>query len=216
MQDLEPDGRIGCMARERWTPERRRELTRRALVESAAEQFAKRGFHAASLDEIAESAGFTRGAIYSNFDSKEELFFAVLDDHVNSQLEGFSRFFEKAGGPWEVDAPTVAKAWMEMAGDEQWAALTLEFRLYALRNPEVRKRLAAQERKMRDIMVRFVVQINEDAGISFRFPPDDLVSLIEGAAWGLMEQALVDPTQRHALELFIKMIEEAAIVRPGD
>src|SRR5436309_8046773 len=62
---------------ERWTPERRRELTRTALVDAAAEVFARRGFHDASLDEIAETAGFTRGAIYKNFGIKEELFYAV-------------------------------------------------------------------------------------------------------------------------------------------
>ena len=48
---------------ERWTPERRRELTRTALIEAAAQVFARRGFYGASLDEIAETAGFTRGAI---------------------------------------------------------------------------------------------------------------------------------------------------------
>src|SRR5437764_7496680 len=160
-------GRIEPVA-EKWTPERRRELTRNALVSSAAELFAERGFHAASLDEIAERAGFTRGAIYSNFENKEELFFAVLERHVNAQLEAFSSFFEQSGGPWAVEASAVAKAWQEMMGDEQWAALNLEFRLYALRNPEVRERLAAQERRMRDAMTRFVIDINVSSGVSFK------------------------------------------------
>jgi AcrR family transcriptional regulator len=204
------------MAAEKWTPERRRELTRSALVQSAAELFAKRGFHAASLDEIAEAAGFTRGAIYSNFESKEELFFAVLERHVNAQLDAFSQFFEQSGGPWAVDASAVAKAWQEMMGDEQWAALTLEFRLYALRNPEVRERLAAQERKMRGVMTRFILDINREAGVSFKLPPEDLVAVIDGASWGLMEQALLDPSQGRVFELFIRLIEEAAIIRPGE
>ena len=66
------------MAAEKWTVERRRELTREALLASAREVFAHRGFHAASLEEIAEAAGFTRGAVYSNFENKEELFFAAF------------------------------------------------------------------------------------------------------------------------------------------
>src|SRR5437667_6166963 len=74
---------------ERLTPERRRALTRTALVEAAAEVFARRGFHAASLDEIAETAGFTRGAIYSNFSGKEDLLLAVLDQYTDRQLEAF-------------------------------------------------------------------------------------------------------------------------------
>ena len=87
------------MAAEKWTPERRRQLTREALVASARDVFAKRGFHAASLEEIAEAAGFTRGAVYSNFENKEELFFAVLDRHVELQAAAFDALFEDAGGP---------------------------------------------------------------------------------------------------------------------
>ena len=64
---------------EKLTPARRRELTRAALLDAAASVFAQRGFEGASLDEIAEAAGFTRGAIYKNFDGKEDLFFAVFD-----------------------------------------------------------------------------------------------------------------------------------------
>ena len=68
------------------TPERRRELTRTTLIDAAADVFAKRGFHSASLEEIAETAGFTRGAIYKNFDNKEELFFDVIERRIDTQL----------------------------------------------------------------------------------------------------------------------------------
>src|SRR5438270_13213848 len=71
------------------TPERRRELTRTTLIDAAADVFAKRGFHSASLEEIAETAGFTRGAIYKNFENKEELFFAVIERRVDAQLSRF-------------------------------------------------------------------------------------------------------------------------------
>src|SRR6266403_1869396 len=78
---------------EKLTPERRRELTRSTLIDAAADVFAKRGFHAASLEEIAEAAGFTRGAIYKNFENKEELFFAVIERRVDAQLSRFSDAF---------------------------------------------------------------------------------------------------------------------------
>src|SRR5947209_16684 len=74
---------------EKLTPERRRELTRSTLIDAAADVFARRGFHAASLEEIAETAGFTRGAIYKNFENKEELFFAVIERRVDAQLARF-------------------------------------------------------------------------------------------------------------------------------
>ncbi|MFP5380534.1 MAG: TetR family transcriptional regulator, partial [Vicinamibacteria bacterium] len=64
---------------EKLTPERRRQQTRDVLIEAATEVFARRGFEGAALEEIAETAGFTRGAIYKNFAGKEDLFFAVTD-----------------------------------------------------------------------------------------------------------------------------------------
>jgi AcrR family transcriptional regulator len=216
MQDLGPDGKIGCMAPEKWTPERRRELTRQALVESATELFAQRGFHAASLDEIAEAAGFTRGAIYSNFDSKEELFLAVLEKHVSEQLSSFAPLIEQQGGPGSMDTAAIAKAMQETAGDEKWAALSLEFNLYALRNPEVRELLVAQHEKMHDVMVRFVREMTEGSGISFKIPVEDLVAVMDGASWGLSLNALMDPQQARLMELFIKLIDEAALAFPDD
>ena len=203
------------VAAEKWTPERRRELTRSALVDSAAELFAERGFHAASLDDIAERAGFTRGAIYSNFENKEELFFAVLERRVNSSLEAFARLMEQHGGPGAMDPADIATLWRETEGDEKWAALSLEFTLYALRNPEVRERAAAQDRKLREVMVRFVLEINRSSGISFKVPVEDLVAVMDGASWGLRLRALTDPTQDHLLELFIKLIDEAAFTFPS-
>src|SRR4051795_10735510 len=75
---------------ERWTPERRRELTRTTLIAAAAEVFGRRGFEGASLEEIAETAGFTRGAIYKTFGNKEELFFAVSDQDFATKVQAFS------------------------------------------------------------------------------------------------------------------------------
>lgn len=202
------------MAAEKWTPERRRELTRNALVSSAAELFAERGFHAASLDEIAERAGFTRGAIYSNFANKEELFFAVLERRANTSLETFARVIDQQGGPGKVDTFALAEAWRDEADDEQWTALGLEFSLYALRNPEVREQYVAQQHKMRDVMVQFVRDMTEGSGMSFKIPIHDLVALMEGASFGLALRALLDPNEAHLLELFIRLIDEAAFTLP--
>src|SRR5260370_10335100 len=76
----------GSASIERLTPTRRRELTRRTLLEAAAVVFSREGFHGASLDEVAAAAGFTKGAVYSNFKSKEDLFLALLEDHLEDTL----------------------------------------------------------------------------------------------------------------------------------
>src|SRR2546423_14603730 len=90
------------------TPERRRELTRTTLVEAASEVFADKGFYGASLEEIAEVAGFTRGAIYSNFGNKEELLYAVIDHFVDSQLRDFASLLQADDGDFEQNAKAAA------------------------------------------------------------------------------------------------------------
>src|SRR5260370_23487825 len=80
------------------TPERRREQTRHHLIEAAAAVFAARGYHGASLDEVAAAAGFTKGAVYSNFKNKEELFVAVLEDRTMGPLRDVRRAPPKGAG----------------------------------------------------------------------------------------------------------------------
>src|SRR5947208_15460571 len=96
-----------AVAIEKLTPERRRQMTREALVAAAAEVFAKKGFYGASLEEIAEAAGFTRGAIYSNFGSKDELLLAVLDHYLDLDIRAMSGAIH---GPERGDPLTGAMA----------------------------------------------------------------------------------------------------------
>src|SRR5471032_739723 len=74
------------MAFEPLTPERRRAMTRQHLLDAAAIVFARDGFHGATLDDVAATAGFTKGAVYSNFKSKDDLFLALLDDRIDRQF----------------------------------------------------------------------------------------------------------------------------------
>src|SRR5436190_10521639 len=74
------------MSFEPLTPERRRAMTRQHLLEAAAIVFTKNGFHGSTLDEVAAMAGFTKGAVYSNFKSKDDLFLALLDERIDRQF----------------------------------------------------------------------------------------------------------------------------------
>jgi AcrR family transcriptional regulator len=201
---------------EKWTPERRRQLTRDALVTAARDVFARRGFHAASLDEIAEAAGFTRGAVYSNFEGKEDLFFAVQDRHVEVQLAGFQDFFDEAGGPNDVDPAAMAQAWQRITGgtDREWMALSLEFRLYALRNPEVRERFVSQYRRIRDVVVGYMSSMIAQIDFELAIPITDLAAIVDWAAGGLMELSELDPSESHVLETFLGVIDRGAFIAP--
>jgi AcrR family transcriptional regulator len=179
---------------ERLTPERRRQLTRDALVSAAAEVFAEKGFHAASLDEIAEAAGFTRGAIYSNFANKEELLFAVLNQFQETLLAGVSEAMEgEATDGLVPQAEAAAAAWARwLRRSRVVTALALELRLYALRNPETRQRLADAERAQVQTMARFIEDVCTQRGLRLTLPANDIAAICLAAVEGLEQKAAID------------------------
>jgi AcrR family transcriptional regulator len=200
---------------EKWTPERRRELTRTALMDAAAEVFARRGFSGASLEEIAETAGFSRGAIYKNFESKEELFLAVLDRRIEDQLKGFSQAFEREGAIAAMDPARMAAVWREnLSGGLEWLALDLEFRLYAIRNPEVRKRLAAHEQAFRRAVAKFMEEHSSSLGITFNIPVDTLAGIVLPATQGFSESASLDPEAEDNYAAFLELVIGAVVDQP--
>ena len=192
---------------ERWTPERRRELTRTALVDAAAEVFARRGFHGASLDEIAETAGFTRGAIYKNFGSKDELFYAVGERQNELTLQAFDAQFS-GGRDAMFDVPKLAAMWQQSVwgGDVDFLALELEFQLYAIRNPEVRERWVTQRRKNLAMIARFIEDHAEAAGVSLKVPADTLASILLNASDGMRMAVQIDPAEGNLYEKFLEML----------
>lgn len=178
---------------ERLTPERRRQLTREALVAAAAEVFTAKGFHAASLDEIADTAGFTRGAIYSNFGSKEELLFAVYDRLDDLSLAGMADAMDERGGNPVLDATAAAEVWAGLLGrSREVIALSLELRLYALRNPEARARLVKLEQQATDKLAGFIEDTFARQGMKLRTPAKQLAEIGRAGVNGLEEAAAVD------------------------
>jgi AcrR family transcriptional regulator len=207
---------------ERLTPERRRELTRTALVEAAVEVFAKRGFHAASLDEIAQTAGFTRGAIYSNFDGKEDLFLEVLDMLMDRQLTQFAQAMEEAPGHSNRDLSTAASGvWSRtVRSDKTLATLSLEMRLYAMRNVHFRKRLAEAERRLIDRIAGFAEEMANLQGRSLRFPARELAEIMSATSVGLSQVSAIDPENGdyydRVAQMFFVLIGETAVSSSSD
>lgn len=204
---------------ERLTPERRRELTRTALVEAAAEVFARRGFHAASLEEIADLAGFTRGAIYSNFRSKEDLLLAVADRVNRTHIEAVTAAQEQAADPEARRTGAAAAAvWRDViSADPNLVPLTLEFQLYALRNPAFRERLAALDRQQIARIANLIEREAAAFGIKLKLPAVDLADLMNATAIGLSQKAGVDAenAERYSrlAEQFFQLMADAIVDR---
>jgi AcrR family transcriptional regulator len=122
--------------------------TRRKLLAAALRVFARDGFEAARIEDIAAESGHTRGAFYANFDTKEDLFFALLEKLSSERLLRLHRRLEAGDGV--ADRMRILRAfYLERATDRTSMLLTLEFKLFALRHPKMRARLAAAHRRIR-------------------------------------------------------------------
>lgn len=187
-------GHAAAMSTTRLTPERRRELTRTALLDAAVTVFVRRGFHAASLEEIAEEAGFTRGAIYSNFGGKDELFLAVFERYEQRMLERFAELLEHQAGDVDAMFEEVGQAWAEIVyPDRDWALLTTEFWLYAMRDPDAAEKLAAHWQALEARVAQMFEAWAAQVGGRLRLPAADLAAITIAANDGLVMQRFANP-----------------------
>ena len=135
-----------CGMVEPWTRERRLERTRSLLLDAAEEVFAEKGFISATLDDIAKAAGYTKGAIYKHFATKEDLFLAVSDRYWRRYFDNFAEVMSSCDHIGARELEDIAERWRQLSRDRgaEHAALGIEFTLYLLRNPEARERVAAK------------------------------------------------------------------------
>ena len=141
----------------------RAEITRARLIQSAEKVFARDGFEAAKLEEIAADAGYTRGAFYANFESKEDLFFALLEREIGLRIASLEREMDKVREP-EAKLKAVRDFFLTKTLDRRWCLLALEFKLFAVRHPEVRQRLAAMHRRFVGPRVGFLEEVMKALG----------------------------------------------------
>ncbi|MDQ2087989.1 TetR/AcrR family transcriptional regulator [Herbivorax sp. ANBcel31] len=128
-----------------------KEKTREALLEAAKTVFAQHGYYGASLDKVAEVAGYTKGAVYANFSNKEELYLALLDKHLEVDTGDFEKFIISGASSESLNDEFLSESFVEEINNERdWALLTLEFIIHAMRNDEIREKLANRIRLVID------------------------------------------------------------------
>lgn len=165
----------------------RRAQTRQRLLDAAAEVFARLGFHRATLDDVADAAGYTKGAVYSNFAGKDALLLALLDRHLDDQLAQVEHLATaESGAELQATLRTASSRHMDSGG--AFGLLMLEIWLYAARDDDIRAALAARYRRMRD---RLAGMIAERAGGSRS--PDEAATLVLALDAGLFLQHVIDP-----------------------
>jgi AcrR family transcriptional regulator len=164
----------------------RRERTRQELLSAAEACFVSRGFHASSVEEVAERAGYTKGAVYSNFVSKEDLFFAVYERRVERVLTEVVPGLRQAGIERALD--WLATGAIERQDrDDGWLAVFFEFWAHVLRHPELRERFAAIHARFLEPLAEGVRQLAEDRGLAL---PADVTAAQVALAWNAMEIGL--------------------------
>jgi len=168
------------------TREERKARTRADLIVAADRLFTSNGFHATSLETVADEAGYTKGAVYSNFASKEDLFFAVYQRRVEQVLTDVVPGLREAG-------PERALDWLATVtiqrrdSDDGWLAVFFEFWAHVLRHPELRDRFAAIHASFLEPLTDAVRQLADDRGLVL---PGDVTATQVALAWNAMEVGL--------------------------
>jgi AcrR family transcriptional regulator len=172
----------------------RRQATRERVLEAASEVFAERGFHGATVEDICERAGFTRGAFYSNFSSKDDLVLELTRRHAEEVVDRI-RAASKAehASAEEVLRAVLAALADDSRSKERWVVLTTEFTLHAIRDAAARRAWAAQQRRVRDEIAAVVDEAVARQGLTLPMPTDVFVRVAMALTQGSLTQRLVEP-----------------------
>jgi AcrR family transcriptional regulator len=176
----------------RLTRAQRRQQTRARLLDAAGQVFARRGFHAATIDEVAEAAGYTKGAVYSNFATKDALVLALLDQRVAAQLEQVETL-DAIESSEELVAAMGGRTEQEFAAARDFGLLMVEFSLYAMRNPAAQAELAKRYRQLRGRLAELIAKRHARHQSSPPMPPEHLAALALATDAGLFLQYSAEP-----------------------
>ncbi len=188
--------------RERIPQQVRTQTTRRKLLRSAEHIFARDGFEAASIEEIADAAGYSRGAFYANFKSKEDLFMALLEDFFRRRMADVQSLMEIAKSPQE-QARLLRSYYSRIANQKQWVLIFLEYKLFAVRHPKVQARLQQRLRGLRSGGAQILQKLSTALG--HRTPVSSMTAAVAMGALSnaLLLEHLVDPITLPSYDLHV-------------
>jgi AcrR family transcriptional regulator len=170
----------------------RTRATRRKLLDAAKRIFAKDGFEAARLEDIAAGAGYTRGAFYANFKSKEDIFFALFEEWVRERIESLTIALRRNSDPSEKLA-ALRTHYAELAKDRRLVLISMEFKLFALRHPEAHARLRSSHRRIRATFGELFSEVKSALGKSLPVAYPAASACLGAVSQGLLLEHLLDP-----------------------
>ena len=188
----------------RLTRDERKAQTRADLLAAARDVFVRRGFHRASLDEIAEEAGYTKGAVYSNFADKDGLFLALLDERYEGRVARYSEMMLEVDS---LDEAFRRVSWFMAEADQEepdWLPTLAEFVAHASQHEELRRAYSRSRERFLEAIAGIIDTLAERFGVSLR------VSSLEAARWssvlirGYSAERRIDP-DTVTPELFVEL-----------
>jgi AcrR family transcriptional regulator len=201
------------------TRQRRKQQTRNQLLAAAERLFIERGFHAASIDDIAQAAGFTKGAVYAHFKNKEDVFIALTERRWDEQLARVRAALDTlaTSSPEQRSASFVDLSRTLLWDDPNWQLLSLEFNVYAARNPSAQQRLSERHREDRSMLAELLEQDLAKRGVDPAISPNQLAGVLLAFFNGLALKHTTNPDHddNELLSAAIHLID-VALAAPHD
>jgi AcrR family transcriptional regulator len=177
----------------RQTRMQRSDATRAALLRSASRLICELGMHGASIDRIAADAGYTKGAFYAHFASKEELFLVMLDEHFAAEAVRLDAMLTGTEEP-VVEARRAAEEFLaHIDSDPQWRRLYQEFATHAARKEAFRLELVARQHELRARMAAIFERWAGAYGVTSSVPAADVAAMTFFMADGFLLDRIIDP-----------------------
>jgi AcrR family transcriptional regulator len=196
----------------------RKAQTRARLLEAAARVYARAGFGGATLDEVAAEAGYTKGAVYSHFGSKENLLLALLEEHLAEEIAEQIQLFETTSSPDERPVVGAARYMERLDEDPDPFRLFVELWSYAQRDERLRRRVAGGMGAMRATFERFAAAGAAESGIDeLEHASERFASVMLGLSIGMAMVRLIEPDTVPAslLGAAMSVLIEASMVDAG-
>lgn len=169
-----------------------REMTRTRIMQAARRLFLTRGFTRVTIEDVAARAGYTRGAVYSNFANKGELFLALVDERFEARHDhAVSELPPTATAAQHVDALARVLA-ADAAQSREWLTAEVEFAAFAATDPQLSGRVMAAQQQGREALAALLDERCRAIGITPALPPEELAIVVASLTRGLTIEFLVD------------------------
>lgn len=205
------------MTAPRLTRKERQAQTRAEIMDAATRVFAAQGLEHASVEDVVAAAGYTKGAFYANFQSKQELFLAILEQRFEHRIAETRRVWSDDDSPHEQARDSTADFARAVRAEPEAARLFLEFKMYAMRNDHFRGDLVRRYAGLRERLEEIYSRRADEYGLAPAIPIERVVRMVLAICdgwelWLLLEPDAVD---EHLLEQLMEAFTVGLVVMSG-